>query len=142
MKTEKTLSKLIEEQIKLENEIANKFRILEGRVDSIAARLLIREMQLDTKKHAEILEAALKVIGGPKSFWEFTIDVEADKLTVKRELEEHVKAEGTMIRQIGEEMKKTKDEGLKLLLTHFMEDENKHHKSLEIIINKAYKMEL
>jgi hypothetical protein len=142
MKTEKTLSKLIEEQIKLENEIANKFRILEGRVDSIAARLLIREMQLDTKKHAEILEAALKVIGGPKSFWEFSIDVEADKRTVKRELEEHVKAEGTMIRQIDEEMKKTKDEGLKLLLAHFMEDENKHHKSLEIIINKAYKMEL
>ena len=44
MKTEKTLSNLIEEQIKLEKEIANKFKILEGRVDSIAARLLIREM--------------------------------------------------------------------------------------------------
>jgi len=142
MKTEKTLSNLIEEQIKLEKEIANKFRMLEGRVDSIAARLLIREMQLDTKKHAEILEAALKVIGGPKSFWEFTIDVEADKRAVKRELEEHVKAEGTMIRQIDEEMKKTKDEALKLLLNHFLEDENKHHKSLEIIISKAYKMEL
>jgi hypothetical protein len=139
---EKTLSNLIEEQIKLEKEIANKFRMLEGRVDSIAAKLLIREMQLDTKKHAEILEAALKVIGGPKSFWEFTIDVEADKRTVKRELEEHVKAEGTMIRQIDEEMKKTKDEALKLLLNHFLEDENKHHKSLEIIISKAYKMEL
>ena len=142
MKTEKTLSNLIEEQIKLEKEIVNKFGILEGRVDSIAARLLIREMQLDTKKHAEILEAALKVIGGPKSFWEFTIDVEADKRTVKRELEEHVKAEGTMMRQIDEEMKKTKDEALKLLLNHFLEDEKKHHKSLEIIINKAYKMEL
>jgi hypothetical protein len=142
MKTEKTLSNLIEEQIKLEKEIANKFRILEGRVDSMAARLLIREMQLDTQKHAEILEAALKVIGGPKSFWEFTIDVEADKRTVKRELEEHVKAEGTMMRQIDEEMKKTKDEALKLLLNHFLEDEKKHHKSLEIIINKAYKMEL
>jgi len=142
MKTEKTLSNLIEEQIKLEKEIANKFRMLEGRVDSIAARLLIREMQLDTKKHAEILEAALKVIGGPKSFWEFTIDVEADKRAVKRELEEHVKAEGTMIRQIDEEMEKTKDEALKLLLNHFLEDENKHHKSLEIIISKAYKMEL
>jgi hypothetical protein len=142
MKKEKTLSNLIEEQIKLEKEIANKFRMLEGRVDSIAARLLIREMQLDTKKHAEILEAVLKVIGRPKSFWEFTIDVEADKRTVKRELEEHVKAEGTMIRQIDEEMKKTKDEALKLLLNHFLEDEKKHHKGLEIIISKAYKMEL
>jgi hypothetical protein len=142
MTTEKTLSNLIEDQIELEKEIAKKFGILEGRVDSIAARLLIREMLLDTKKHAEILEAALKAIGGPKSFWEFTIDVEADKHTVKRELEEHVKAETKMISQIDEEMKKTKDEALKLLLKHFMEDENKHHKSLEIIISKAYKMEL
>ena len=142
MKTEKTLSNLIEEQIKLEKEIANKFKMLEGRVDSIAARLLIREMQLDTKKHAEILEAALKITGGPEPVWEMTIDVEADKKTVKRELEEHMKAEGTMIRQIDEEMRKTKDEALKLLLDHFMEDEKKHHKSLEIIINKAYKMEL
>jgi hypothetical protein len=88
------------------------------------------------------LETALKVIGGPKSSWEFTIDVEADKRTVKRELEEHVKAETKMIRQIHEEMKKTKDEALKLILNHFLDDENKHHKSLEIIINKAYKMEL
>lgn len=104
----KNLSNLLEEQIKLEKEIANKFKILEGRVDSIAARLLIREIQLDTKKHAEILEAALKVIGGPEPFWEMTIDVEADKKTVKRELEEHIKAEGTMIRQIDEEMRKTK----------------------------------
>lgn len=49
MKTEKTLSDLIKEQIKLEKETAEKFSILEQRVDSVAARLLIREIYLDTK---------------------------------------------------------------------------------------------
>jgi len=142
MKTEKPLSDLIKEQIKLEKEIAEKFSQLEQRVDSIAARLLIREMQLDTKKHAEILEAALKVIGGPKSFWEFTIDIVADKRVVKKELEEHIRAEEKMMRQIESETKKTDDEALKLLLNHFAGDEKKHHKILETIINKAYKMEL
>jgi len=142
MKTEKTLSNLIEGQIKLENDIASKFKNLEGRVDSMAARLLIHEMLLDTKKHAEILELALKVAGGPEPFWEMTIDVEADKRTVKKELEDHIKAEQTMIGKIDEEMKKTKDEALKLLLTHFMEDERKHHKNLEIIISKAYRMDI
>jgi len=142
MKTEKTLSDLIKEQIKLEKETAKKFSILEGRVDSVAARLLIREMQLDTRKHAEILEAALKAMGGPKSFWEFTIDIDADKRTVKKELEEHIEAEETMMRQIENETKKTDDEALKLLLQHFAEDEKKHHKILETIINKAYKMGL
>jgi len=99
-------------------------------------------MQLDTKKHAEILEAALEVIGGPKSFWEFTIDIDADKRVVKKELEEHVKAEEIMMRQIESEAKKTDDKCLKLLLQHFAEDEKKHHKTLETIINKAYKVEL
>jgi len=142
MKTEKTLPDIIKEQIKLEKEIEKKFSILEQRVDSVAARLLIREMQLDTKKHAEILEATLKVIGGPKSFWEFTVDVDADKRTVKKELEEHVKAEEKMMQQIESETKKTNDEALKLLLKHFAEDEKRHHKVLKTIINKAYKMEI
>lgn len=142
MKIDKSLSDLIREQVKLEKEIAKKFSTLEQRVDSIAAKLLIREMQLDTKKHAEILEAALEAIGGPKSFWDYTIHIDADKRAVKKELEEHIKAEETMMSQIGEEARKTDDEALKLLLTHFAEDEKRHHKNLETIINKAYKMEI
>jgi rubrerythrin len=142
LKTEKTLSDLIKEQIRFEKEVAKKFSALEEYVDSLAARLLIREMQLDTKKHAEILEAALKVIGGPKSLWEYTIHVDADKRAVKKKLEEHIKAEETMMRQIENEAKRTEDEALKFLLQHFAEDEKKHHKILETILNKAYKMKL
>lgn len=142
MKTEKAISDLIKEQIKLEKETAEKFEDLEGRIDSIAAKLLIQEMRLDTKKHAEILQAVLKVIGGPKSFWEFSIDIDADKKAVRKEIEEHVKIEEKMIQQIQEESKKTKDEALKLLLDHFVEDERRHHKNLELILSKAFRMEL
>lgn len=142
MKGEKTLSDLIKDQVKLEKDIAGKLSILEERVDSMAARLLIREMQLDTKKHAEILETSLKAIGGPKSFWDYTIHIDADKRAVRSELEQHVKAEVAMISRIKEEIKKTKDETLKMLLTHFADDEEKHHKNLKTILNKTYKVEL
>ena len=142
MEKEKTLSDLIKGQIKLEKEIAEKLSTLEQRLDSAAARLMIREMQLDTKKHAEILGEALKVIGGPKSFWDYTIHIDADKRAVRKELEEHVKAEEEMMEQIEEELKKTDDETLKLLLNHFADDEKKHHKYLKTILDKAYKMEL
>ena len=142
MKKEKTLSDLIKGQIKLEKEIAEKLRTLEQRLDSAAARLMIREMQLDTKKHAEILGEALKVIGGPKSFWDYTIHIDADKRAVRKELEEHVKAEEEMMEQIEAESKKTDDETLRLLLNHFADDERKHHKYLKTILDKAYKMEL
>jgi rubrerythrin len=61
---------------------------------------------------------------------------------VKKELEEHIKAEEKMMRQIEEELKKTDDEALKLLLEHFAEDEKKHHANLKTILNKAYKIEI
>ena len=142
MKTGRTLADMIREQIQLEKETAKKFDALEPRLDSPAARLLIREMQLDTKKHAEILESALKVMGGPKSFWEFTVDIDADKRVVRKELEGHMKAEERMMHQIQEELKKTKDEALKLLLKHFADDEKKHHGNLKIILDKAYRIEM
>ncbi len=142
MKKKQRLLDLMKAQIKLEKEISGKLSELEGRVDSIAARLLIREMQLDTKKHAEILEEALKVVDAPKSFWDYTIHVDADKHAVKKELEDHIKAEETMMQQIEEEAKKTDDEALKLLLGHFAEDEKKHHKILKTILSRAYEMEI
>jgi len=142
MKTGRTLADLIREQIQLERETAKKFGTLEPRLDNPAARLLVREMQLDTKKHAEILESALKVIGGPKSFWELTIDIDADKRVVKKELEDHIRAEEKMMHQIEEELKKTDDEALKLLLKHFAEDERKHHGNLKTILDKAYRIDI
>ena len=142
MKKENTLSDLIKGQIKLEKEIAKKLHTLEQRVDSAAARLMIREMQLDTKKHAEILGEALKVIGGPKSFWDYTIHIDADKRAVRKELEEHVKAEEKMMQQIEGEAKETDDEALRLLLKHFAEDEKRHHRYLNIILSRTYKTEL
>jgi rubrerythrin len=142
MKTGRTLADLIREQIQLEKETEKKLGTLEWRLDSPAARLLVREMQLDTKKHAEILESSLKAMGGPKSFWEFTIDIDADKRLVKRELEDHMKAEKRMMQQIEEELKKTDDEALRLLLKHFAEDERKHHGNLKAILDKAYKMQM
>jgi len=142
MKNEKILSTLIKKQIGLEKETADKLRELEQRVDSAAARLLIREMQLDTKKHAEILSEALRIMDTPKSFWDFTIYIDADKRVVKKQLEEHIKIEKKMMQQIEEEAEKSDDEALKLILKHFAEDEKKHHRYLETILNKAYKMDI
>jgi len=141
MKNEKILSTLIKKQIGLEKETADKLRELEQRVDSVAARLLIREMQLDTKKHAEILNEALRTMETPKSFWDYTIHIDADKRVVRKQLEEHIKIEKKMMQQIEEEAEKSDDEALKLILKHFAEDEKKHHRSLETILNKAYKMD-
>lgn len=75
-------------------------------------------------------------------FWDYKIHVDADKRTVKKELEKHILAEREMMRQIEELVKETDDEALKLLLKHLAGDEKKHHKILDTILNRAYKMEL
>jgi len=142
MKNENTLSNLMKSQINLEKNIAEKLRTLEQRVDSIAARLLIREMQLDTEKHAAILEEALKAVGAPKSFWDYTINIDADKKAVKKELQEHINAEEKMLKGLRAEERKTDDEALKLLLKHFAEDEEKHHSALKTILSKTFKTRL
>jgi len=63
-------------------------------------RLPIREMQLDTEKHAAILGEALKAVGAPKSLWDYTINIDADKKAVKKELQEHMNAEEKMLKTI------------------------------------------
>ncbi len=141
MSSEGRLSELVRAQMKLEKEIQKKLHLLKQRVDSVAARLLIHEMQLDTKKHAEILEEVLKAMREPRSLWDYTIHVDADKQTVRRELEEHVAAEEKMMKQIEEETKRADDEALKLLLEAFADDEKKHHKHLKTILNKTYKID-
>ena len=142
MNGDKTLSELIKIQVKLERETAEKLQKIRDRLDSLAARLLVREMQLDTMKHAEILEEALRAFETPKSFWDYNIHIEADKRTVKQELLEHIKVEEKMRKRFEEEMKKTDDEALKMILQNFLDDEKKHHIILNTILKKAYKTEL
>ncbi len=55
-------------------------------------------------------------------------------------LKDNVEVETKMLRHIKEEMKKTDEEALKLLLKHIADDEKKHHKIMEIIIKKAFQM--
>ena len=63
-----------------------------------------------------------------------------DALVVKRMLEDHVKVETKMLEHVKKEMKKTDDVALSLLFRHIVEDERKHHKIMETILEKAFKM--
>ncbi len=45
-----------------------------------------------------------------------------------------------MLNQVKEEMKETRDEGIRLLLEHIGDYEEKHHKILEAIIVQYYKI--
>jgi len=146
MDSEEELTTLIKAQIKLEKSTTEKIQKLEKSTANLAAKLFLAEMRFDTEKHAKILQTMLDLLKqkepemASKTLWNTKIHSYVDTLVAKKMLEEHVKVETNMLKQVEEEMTKTEDDALKLLLQHIADDEKKHHKIMETILKKAFKM--
>lgn len=140
--SQETLVDLIKQQIAVEkNFVATISKELRN-IHNVAAKLLLLETQKDSEKHALILEGILDVISqkDAKPLWDTLLDSYVDKIVVRKNLENHIKTETTMLEHIKKEMKETKDEGIRLLLEHIANDEEKHHKILQTVIKNAYKI--
>jgi len=143
METRERLIELIRAQIEVEKENVRQVTETEKKVDNAAAKLSLLEIRLDSQKHADILNGILEVLSGvppSQTLWEYRISRYIDPFLVKGELENHEKREARMIDHVEEEIKQTKDEGIKLLLQHVLEDERKHHKILETIVKHLHKV--
>jgi len=143
MQTREKLIQLIKEQIEIEKENVRQVNETEKKVDSAAAKLSLLEIRLDSQKHADIFNGILEVLSGvpaSKTLWERRIDSYIDPFVVKRELESHIKREDEMLKHVEEEIKQTKDEGLKLLLQHIADEERKHHDILEAIVKHLHRI--
>ena len=146
MKSEKDLVDMVEVQIKLEKTTAKKIKKLEKATENLAAKLFLAEMRYDTEKHAKILQTMLDVMSQKepettsKTLWDIKIRSYVDTFVAKKMLEDHVKTETKMLKHVEEEIKRTDDDALKLLLKHIADDERKHHKIMETILGKAFEM--
>ena len=143
MESKEKLIQLIKQQIGIENEHVEHISKLEKMVNVAAAKLLLLEMRLDSQKHAGILNGILEVLQGVPSnltLWNYQIESYTDQIAVKKSLELHIKMEKDVIAHVQEEIRRTDDEGMKLLLQHIADDENKHHKILETIVKNMYKI--
>jgi rubrerythrin len=141
MKPKSAFIKMLQTHKKAEANMVKVCANLEKQVHTAAAKLLLAEMRLDSKKHENILIEILKVLEGiqtPEKLWDARIDSYVDMQVVKKELEKHVKLESDMLKDVEEEVKESDDEAVKTLLTHIAEDEKKHHKNMELIIRKSY----
>jgi len=141
MESEKAFIKMLQVHKKAEANMAMVCTKLEEQVHTAAAKLLLAEMRLDSKKHEDILTEILKVLEKatlPTTLWDARINSYVDMQVVKKELERHVKIETDMLRDVEKEISETKDEALKTLLIHIAEDEKKHHKNIDLIIKKSY----
>jgi len=140
MKAGESVTDLVKRQKLSEESMVKVVEALESRVHSEAARLLLSELRFDSSKHAQICEMILKVADKttPERLWDARIESYVDMQIVKKELERHVRLEEAMLKDIERIISTTKDEAIKLLFTHIAEDEKKHHKNVQLIIEKSY----
>jgi len=141
MTDKKRLIELIKNQLEIEKKVEKNIEKQIETVHTAAAKLLLTEMKYDAGKHTVLLQGILEVIENSDAcLWDCKLDSYVDRLLVKKELEKHLAIEQKTLDMVKEEISQTKDEGLKLLLEHIAEDEDKHHALLKTIISNSYKM--
>ena len=146
MELHEDLVKLIEEQIGIEKESVAMFAETEQRVGTGIAKLLLREMRMDSQKHASILEGVLETLETLKEHpTPYFSSQEAthrfiDPIVVKREIEKHKDLTKSMQAHLANEMRKTKDETILALLTHLAQDERRHNEILDTIAKNCNRM--
>ena len=144
MENKEKLIELIKAQIEIEKENVRQVNATEKKVDNAAAKISLLEIRIDSQKHADILSGILEFLRetpSSENLWEHRLAGYVDPFVVKNELESHEKRESQAIELVENEIKNTKDEGLRLLLQNILEDEKKHHKMLENIVKHLPKME-
>lgn len=137
------LVQLVKTHIKIEEEHVKQLTEMEKTIGYAAAKLLLLEMRLDSQKHAGILNGILDTLKGTpanQNLWEYRLGSYVDPLVAKKTVENHIKMESDVLAHVEDEIKHTKDEGLKLLLRHIAEDEKKHHEILETIVKNVHRI--
>ena len=140
LKDDDSVVKLVQRQKLSEESMVKAVEALEGRVHNEAAKLLLAELRLDSTKHAQICNEILKAFekAEPVNLWDARIEGYVDMQVVKKELERHIKLEEAMLKDVERIIAVSKDEAIKLLLSHIVEDERKHHRNIQTIIKRSY----
>jgi len=139
--TEESYVDLIKGLKKSEEELLKTAEALQGRVHTAAARLLFADMRLTIFKHVKIFEEMMNAVKEgvpPENLWDTRIATYVDKLVVRRELDRHILLEEAALGNLIKTIASTKDETMKLLLTHIINDIREHHKTVQLIIKRNY----
>jgi len=144
MPQESKFIQLVKKQITAEREYAKHLTELRKKVDIAGARLLLLELLLESEKHAAILTEMLEIMKGTQGdvlLWEHDLEQFVGEALVEKEFREHLRKESGVLAQLKEEVRKTKDDALKLLFQNIEEDEKRHHGVIQVLVRNLYKID-
>ena len=126
----------LREQIKIENGIVDSLNKALVEIENPAVKGTLKGISLDSVKHAEMYTSAVSLLTEvPKALTQ-------EHLDKQRELvKKHIEMELRLIKRIGEELPKVKNEKVKLLLTAILSDEKRHHALLKQVLEILVKGE-
>ena len=136
MSREDRLLGFLREQIKIENGIVDSLNKALVEIENPAVKGTLKGISLDSVKHAGMYTSAVSLLTEvPKALTQ-------EHLDRQRELvKKHIEMELRLIKRIGEELPKVKNEKVKLLLTAILSDEKRHHALLKQVLEILVKGE-
>jgi len=127
--TKEKLTKFMEDQIKIENEIVDSMNAALADIENPAVKGVLRGITLDSVKHATMYESAIKLMTTvSKALTQKHLDEQ------KRLVEKHIRIEAELIEKITKELPSVKNDKVKLLLSAILADERRHHELLKRVL--------
>lgn len=123
-------------QIELEKKIVNKAEASVANVKNQLVKGLILSIALDSKKHANLINALIALNSSIQPF------IEEDKFDeIVKNIEEHIKLELETIKTYRELLDQLDNEDEKMLIQAIYQDELKHHTLLKKLLKTIIKRE-
>ncbi len=129
LSSEDELLDFLKKQIKIENKIVDSLNSAVVEIRNPAVKGVLKGISLDSVKHAEMYDAAVKLLTSVSPA------LTQEHLDKQRELvEEHIRLEAELIERIGKALPSIKNEKIKILLNAILLDERRHHELLKRVL--------
>jgi rubrerythrin len=127
--SEDELIGFLKKQVNVENEIANSVNRTLDEIRNPAVKGVLKGVSLDSMKHAEMYEAAIRLLTSVLPA------LTQENLDQQRELvQKHIRMEAELIEKIDKTMPSIENKKVVLLLNAILMDEKRHHKLLKRVL--------
>ncbi|MFQ5980658.1 MAG: ferritin family protein [Candidatus Heimdallarchaeota archaeon] len=130
MKNEEDVVKLLRKQVTTEKNVARFVEESAKNIENVAIRELLNSIALDSRKHAKVVEVAIRLVTGQKPLLD---EKEIEK--IRKIIQRHIRMETEAIRAYADMANRfPENKDLQLLFQYLWSDEQRHHAILTHII--------
>lgn len=133
------VSKVIDEQIRLEEETQQKLAETAKLVEEAWAKMILDGIRMDTAKHAVVLRSLKAALAQkPSETYEEKLARYADPLAARKAFEEHLAIEEDMVKRASELAEQVPERKAQAVLLQIVDEEKRHHKAIGALLKGVY----